>query len=959
MSKTFSRTMSAFFIVGTILSSLFIVQATSLDVTFLETPVSVAVTPATHSLAAGATYQFAATATFEDESTLVITSNSNTVWASSAPTRATVNATGLASALASGSTTISATYGGVAGSAVLTIPSSGRPTSTITPTPETSSDTETSREETDTEDSTEGDEDTESSDETTEDTDADTTTETDIDQNDTENTDADSTISNDSDVESTIEQGDDDIPGDPPAEGEDGLSPPPPGDEQFTIGEDFDLPSVISEDTPLEFQFITPFLSETPESGEGFFEETLRDAPVFLPDDLSVTRGELLQMVNTEFDLDERFQDVLKACYSDFSPCMSIFLSVTPYTGVVLDDLTVKSTNLGSFMPSFDGGEERETLFNFGSTQLYPDVPPTSPYAYDINVSTLLSNIQGYYNQENGPFRPYRVVNRIEALKVLMGSVDLIDWVYFDDYVNSLGGERGLRTMTTPFSDVSPTEDAMWWYPRYLNLACEIGVLVCTPDSPFRPNDFVTEEELEGMMSRLKLYMESEDYTEGQGADDDFDGLTNYMERKVYLTDYLNEDTDGDLLRDGEEILVHKTSPFLADSDGDGVSDYDEVKVYGTNPLKMDSDDDGFTDSIEIELGSDPLDEMVMPVDEDKNSVDDVWEETFAITVIDGIQDTDGDGVSDKVEYQWGTNPTLVDTDNDGYSDAEEILDYGTNPLDSNDPGELENDTVVITNFSENQLVGDTTPFVKGRAPAGLDMKLLLRNDYGHEKVLGSTTADENNVFLFQTPVPLPSGRYILMARVLDPVRRDIVSSKPVHVVIDEELNVVSPAPRRLSNIAIPSDALLKNLRLQIRDNRPVLAGETDFGSVVTASWRSLVTSSILIADAASGEFEIAPPRSLEIGNHEVFVTATRKGDNAQSDTLRLQFKVLGGGFDFGAGFLRGVVGDGLDGAIKGFLPMVGGFAQEQPFLFGLMVVVLVGLLGSGVYYFMLSRKRK
>ena len=48
--------------------------------------------------------------------------------------------------------------------------------------------------------------------------------------------------------------------------------------------------------------------------------------------------------------------------------------------------------------------------------------------------------------------------------------------------------------------------------------------------------------------------------------------------------------------------------------------------------------------------------------------------------------DTDGDWVSDRLEYnQYGTNPLLIDTDGGGIDDFNEIFIYGLNPLSPSD----------------------------------------------------------------------------------------------------------------------------------------------------------------------------------------------------------------------------------------------------------------------------------
>jgi hypothetical protein len=47
--------------------------------------------------------------------------------------------------------------------------------------------------------------------------------------------------------------------------------------------------------------------------------------------------------------------------------------------------------------------------------------------------------------------------------------------------------------------------------------------------------------------------------------------------------------------------------------------------------------------------------------------------------------DADGDGLTDAEEAQLGTNPNNQDTDGDTYADGGEVLS-GTDPLDPNDP---------------------------------------------------------------------------------------------------------------------------------------------------------------------------------------------------------------------------------------------------------------------------------
>jgi uncharacterized protein YjdB len=80
---------------------------------------SIAVTPATASIAAGSTQQFIATATYSDNSTANVTSS--VTWTTSAPATATISALGMATGVAAGTTTVTAAIGTVQGTATLTV----------------------------------------------------------------------------------------------------------------------------------------------------------------------------------------------------------------------------------------------------------------------------------------------------------------------------------------------------------------------------------------------------------------------------------------------------------------------------------------------------------------------------------------------------------------------------------------------------------------------------------------------------------------------------------------------------------------------------------------------------------------------------------------------------------------------------------------------------------------------
>ncbi len=70
-----------------------------------------------------------------------------------------------------------------------------------------------------------------------------------------------------------------------------------------------------------------------------------------------------------------------------------------------------------------------------------------------------------------------------------------------------------------------------------------------------------------------------------------------------------NLDSDGDGLSDYDESYIYLTNPNNPDTDGDGLNDYEEVFVFGPDPLNPDTDDDGYLDGQEVMAGYNPLGE--------------------------------------------------------------------------------------------------------------------------------------------------------------------------------------------------------------------------------------------------------------------------------------------------------------------------------------------------------------
>ncbi len=227
--------------------------------------------------------------------------------------------------------------------------------------------------------------------------------------------------------------------------------------------------------------------------------------------------------------------------------------------------------------------------------------------------------------------------------------------------------------------------------------------------------------------------------TDPLDPDSDDDGLIDGKEVNVYHTNPLESDTDNDNITDGEEVYKgadgYKTNPNDWDTDNDTLGDWAEIYVHNTDPTMMDTDLDKLPDNYEIKVvytnstvdwdDDGEIDYKTDPnnPDTDDGGIkdgDEVWNGFDPLNEFDDtfLKDDDNDGLTNLKEEEHGTDPNNPDTDYDGITDGEEVIEgsdgYITEPLnnDTDNDGLLDGEEVDAkygykTNPTNNDTDGD------------------------------------------------------------------------------------------------------------------------------------------------------------------------------------------------------------------------------------------------------------
>jgi hypothetical protein len=183
---------------------------------------------------------------------------------------------------------------------------------------------------------------------------------------------------------------------------------------------------------------------------------------------------------------------------------------------------------------------------------------------------------------------------------------------------------------------------------------------------------------------------------DSNGTDDgDSDYCNNGCEYRRE-TDPEDGDSDDDGILDGQEVYIYQTNPHSSDTDEDMLTDLSEINVHGTMPTIFDTDGDYLSDGEEINgIGIYTCDPLL--VDTNNNGISDYDEIGRGLDCRVNAVDSDHDGLMDGEETQrYHTFPDQPDSDIDRLNDGDEVNLYNTNPLerDTDGDGSMDGDEV-------------------------------------------------------------------------------------------------------------------------------------------------------------------------------------------------------------------------------------------------------------------------
>ena len=256
-------------------------------------------------------------------------------------------------------------------------------------------------------------------------------------------------------------------------------------------------------------------------------------------------------------------------------------------------------------------------------------------------------------------------------------------------------------------------------------------------------------------------------------ADKDKDAVPDYLEA-LFGLDKDSDDTDGDGLSDYDEVVLTKTDPLIYDSFTEGIADSD-----------VDIDADGIINKDEITYGTDPT-----LKDTDSDDINDLDEITIYGT--DPVsEDTDGDKLNDGDELVLGFDPLVADTDGNGIIDGEEYVwqtvdekQYDADIFDDNIAVPVEVSVSAQGNINKNISVLAYEDYLKGEERSYVGKAISIENTDMTDGSITFEISSSYKVKTYDVDSSITNGLIICY--------NDGETTYPLDTVYDEETRRIS-----------------------------------------------------------------------------------------------------------------------------------------------------------------------
>ena len=379
--------------------------------------------------------------------------------------------------------------------------------------------------------------------------------------------------------------------------------------------------------------------------------------------------------------------------------------------------------------------------------------------------------------------------------------------------------------------------------------------------------------------------------------------------------DDLSADTDRDGLSDRTECYA-ETNPLNPDTDNDGCSDGDELNQLNSDPndptdckipkpeIRITPEGEEEIVPLKIVMITDPQPGWILgntfprlagiaPLDSEIVAVAAIHADQ---TMISHLSETVSTLMSEKELEKIESNLQEL---NFNLETIKEFADLNTDFFNYNELTKAVDDLDSLINqlqaeIEEYKAKEETEFTMSTDFSNALDQ---LENLKKAPIVLGNTKdfseiffrEQEMRRFDFISTVSLEDQKLYDIVATASLKNGETVSSSGVRFGVNTGLTISKPVPRSLG------DTLLDNREVEIDEERPILSGDTEFGSQVFAIWNSIVLASSVIADSEIGAFEVQAPHDLDPDvSHQVTVYAVkREGDLAlRSDSVDVHFKI-------------------------------------------------------------------